>query len=591
MSAGRELLVDAARAHAVAGRGEQTRIVSELADALGVSRATAYRRLKGALASTPRKRRADAGATTLTREEALLIAATVEETRRLTGTGEIPLECAVDALRKAGKINAGRVDRATGEFIPLSLSAIRRGLAQHHCHPEQLAQPSASQELASEHPNHYWQIDASISRQFYLTDGGAEVMPRAVYYRGKPGNFQSINDRRIVRYAIVDHCTGAFRLFYVLRSESTQAVISALIHAMTPAPGLMHGLPRLVGMDKGTYSATVERFLGALGVEVYAHAAGNARATGAVETLHNIIETHFEAALKLREPVTSIEEINRLAADWCRVYCSTRIHSRHGMTRSNAWLRITRDQLRLAPPPDVLRELATSEPTECTVRDLRIRYRGEKWCVRELPGVYERQKLRVALNALDPNSVRVLIDGADGRPSQFLARRIVLGDWKFATTAGKVGEYSALPDSPVDANRKEIARLAMEVATDAEAAAARKAKRPAFGGALAPDQRWAAQQPPPALPRAGTPSPVEAPAVVAPLPVLSPHRPAYVAVPLSQLEMARALKARIESRGMEWTPDMYSRMSTLWPDGVPEEALDECVSTLLRAGMRIAGAA
>lgn len=591
MSAGRELLVDAARAHAVAGRGEQTRIVSELADALGVSRATAYRRLKGALASAPRKRRADAGATTLTREEALLIAATVEETRRLTGTGEIPLECAVDALRKAGKINAGRVDRATGEFIPLSLSAIRRGLAQHHCHPEQLAQPSASQELASEHPNHYWQIDASISRQFYLADGCAEVMPRAVYYRGKPNNFQSINDRRIVRYAIVDHCTGAFRLHYVLRSESTQAVISALIHAMTPAPGLMHGKPRLVGMDKGTYSATVARFLGALGVEVYAHAAGNARATGAVETLHNIIETHFEAALKLRSPVTSIEEINRLAADWCRVFCATRVHSRHGMTRTNAWGRITREQLQLVPPPEVLRELATSEPVECSVRDLRIKYRGQKWCVRELPGVYERQKLRVCLNALDPNSVRVLVDGADGRPAHYLAPRVVPGDWGFATIAAKVGEYQQLPDSPVDANRKAIARLAMDVATDAEAAAARKSKRVAFGGALAPDQQWAAQQPPPVLPRAGTPSNIEAPGIVAPLPVMSPNRPQYVPVPLSHLEMARSLKARIEARGMSWSPDMYQRMTALWPDGVPEEQLNECVSALLRNGMRIAGAA
>ncbi len=588
-----EELAMVARAADKVGYGGRTAVYAAAAQRMGVSVTTLIERLKQVRVGKQRKQRADAGETALTREEAVLIAAAVEETRRLTGTGELPLEDAVAQLRRAGKILAGRVDTQTGEFHPLSMSAIRRALRKYHCHPEQLAAPSASAQLASEHPNHYWQIDASISRQFYLADDGAHVMPAAEYYRGKPANFAKINDKRLIRYSIVDHTSAYMRLFYALRAESALNVVSALIYAMTPAPGIdMRGVPVMIGMDKGSNSDLVLQFCAGLGIQVYAHAAGNPRALGSAEVSHDIIETTFEAALKLRAPVVSIEEINRLADEWCRAFNATRTHSRTGMTRRDGWLRITPAQLREAPAAEVLRELATSAPKVCTVRDLRIRYRGEQWDVSELEGAFNGQKLRVVRNAFDDATVRILLTGPDGLPAHFLAPRIETDAWGFATTATKIGsEFKRMPDTPVDAVRKEISRVAMGARTDAEAAAARKAKRVAFDGALDPSPRWRDMAPPTAIPRAGRPADVEAPGRIEPQPLLPTIRPEYAPTYLSHLEMARGLKWRIEQRGMQWSADLYARMTTLWPDGVPEERLDECVSTLLRGGLRVAGGA
>lgn len=588
-----EALATVAQAAEAAGHGGRTAIYSAAAARMGMSVATLLARLKQVRATAPRKRRADAGGTSLTREEAVLIAATVEETRRLTSTGELALDEAVRTLRDAGKIQAGRVDFSTGEFHALSTSAIRRALRQYHCHPSQLSAPTAALSLRSDHPNHCWQMDASISRQFYLAPSGTEVMPIAEYYRGKPANFERINDKRLIRYDVVDHTTDHIRLFYVLRAESALNSTAALIHAMTPTDGIaMNGVPVRLEVDKGTRNATLQNFCDSMGIELHAHATGNPRAIGSAEGGHNLIETTFEAPLKLRAPVVSIEEINRLADEWCRAYNATRTHSRTGMSRRDAWLRITPEQLRLAPAPEVLRELAMANPQICTVRDFHIRFRGQKWDVRELPGAFERQKLRVAINAYDSDTVRVLITGEDGRPAHFLAPRVRLDDWGFSLNGARIGAgFQSMPDSPVDAVRKEISRVAMGARTDAEAAAARKAKRVAFGGDLAPEQRWRAANVPDALPRAGTPHDVQAPDRVEPQRPLPTIRPEYTPTPLSHLEMARGMKRLLEDRGGTWSTELYVRMAALWPDGLPEERLDESLPALLRGGLRVAGAA
>ena len=588
-----EDLAMVARAAEAAGQGSRTAVYNAAAERMGISTGTLLERLKQVRAPAPRKQRSDAGGTSLRREEAVLIAAAVEETRRLTGTGELALAEAVDALRSAGKIQAGRVDLETGEFHALSTSAIRRALRQYHCHPSQLAAPTPAQSLRSDHPNHCWQMDASISRQFYLDPSGTKVMPRSEYYRGKPANFERINDKRIIRYNVVDHTTNHPRLFFALRAESALNSTAALINAMTPKDGIaMHGVPICLEVDKGTDTATLRNFCDSMGIALRAHATGNPRAIGSAEGGHDLIETLFEANLKLRAPVVSIEEINGLADEWCRAYCATRIHSRTQMSRRDAWLRITPEQLRLAPAPEVLRELAMSNPQICTVRDFHIRFRGAKWDVRELPGAFERQKLRVAINAYDSDTVRVLITGADGRPTHFLAPRVQLDDWGFSLNGARIGQgFQAMPDTPVDAVRKEISRVAMGVRTDAEAAAARKAKRVAFGGDLAPEQRWRTANVPDALPRAGTPHEVHTPDRVEPQRPLPTIRPEYTPTPLSHLEMARGMKRLLEARGGTWSTDLYVRMTALWPDGLPEERLDESLPALLRGGLRVAGAA
>lgn len=93
-----------------------------------------------------------------------------------------------------------------------------------------------------------------------------------------------------------------------------------------------------------------------------------------MENAHYLVETHFEAALKLREPVSSLEEINTLARMWSRAFNATRVHTRTGLTRRDGWLRISSEQLVLAPPVPVLRQMATTAPKDCTVRDCMVRF-------------------------------------------------------------------------------------------------------------------------------------------------------------------------------------------------------------------------
>lgn len=591
------LLHSAASRLLVAQHGEKRRIAEDLATQLGCSVQTAYRRLSGLTAAVKaRKRRNDAGSFALSRDEAVSIAALVQETRRLTGTGTLPVEEAVNILRANGRVDAARIDPDTGEWKPLSTASICRALRHYGLHSAQLSAPTPAARLSSPHPNYLWQVDASISRQFYLADDGAQQMDRVKFYRGKPQNFGKIAERRLWRYVVTDHCTGCLEVFYVQGAESSANLLSSLMFAMTQRPdGTMHGIPKMLMMDPGSAGTAMAtgNFLSACGVELIVNEVGNARAKGQVENAHYLVETHFEAALKLRAPVASLEEINTLAWQWARAFNATGVHGRTGMTRRDAWLRIKPDQLVLAPPLDVLRQLANSQPKPCTVRDGFIRFRGGIYDVRGVPGLVNRQRVSVVANALDlDGSVRVLMPGEENnQPVHHLAARVNRDEWGFFHTAAQVGtEYKSLPETPADAARKELDRVAMDVRTDAEAAAARKARRLAFGGTVDPMKhiREANAATPEALPRAGTPSQVQAPAVAERRIEPEPVRAELAA--LNHVEAAMRLKPLVERAGLQWTADLYARTAARWPDGVPVDEVETWAAQLVaqpRNGLRL----
>ncbi|MBS0461774.1 MAG: integrase [Proteobacteria bacterium] len=566
-----------------ATRGDRRGVVERLASELGVSIATAYRRIEQLALKKPRKRRADAGGGALSQPEAELIWALVRETTRQTGTGALPVMEAVNVLRANGRIQAARVDEATGEWLPLGESAIRRGLRAHGYSLDVMTAPAATVRLSSPHPNWAWQIDASVSRQFYLADEGARAMDKAVYYRGNPGNFSKIAERRIWRYIVTDHACGAFELFYVQGAESAANVIATLMFTMTPrADGTMHGVPRILMHDPGPgmKAAPVANFCTALGIRQMPHASGESNVTGQVENAHYLVERYFEGVLRLREPVTSIAEINAQARVWSRAFQATRQHSRTGMTRRDGWLRITPEQLVLAPPVEVLAQLANSTPKPCTVRDCMIRFEGGVYSVRELPGgIVNGQKVMVARNALDPDSVRVVGKDEHGQETHFITPKLAYKDFGFLASAAEIGtEFKGAPESPADARNKAIEQLAMDARTQADAAAARKAKRLAFGGAIDPMKHLRDAQVAPALPRAATPSTVTAPSVVAGY-IEPPQVRAEIPL-LNHVEAAMSLKPLVERAGSAWMPDMYLRTATRWPEGVPHDAIESWATEL-----------
>lgn len=593
---------EAAAACLLAARhGEKQTIVAMLAADLGVSVQTAYARIKAAMPQNPfkaRKRRADAGVSALTRQEALTIGAYLEETRRDNGKGAADVEKALNDLRAAGRVLAGRVDEATGEFFPLSASQVLRQLKRHHCHPGQVEIDSMATRLSSPNPNWCWQIDASLSRQYYLSADGTRIMDRRTYYRGKPQNFTAIESQRIWRYAITDHASGCIEVVYVQGAESAANFLTALIHTIVErAHGTMHGVSRYLMADPGSAvtNQQTRNFCAAVGIELIVNAPGNARAKGQVENANYIIEREFESAWKMQRPYTSIADINADAQLWARDYNATRIHSRHGETRRAAWNRITAEQLvRVTCGIDGLRMLANRDPKECTVRDGFVKFGGHLYNVIDLPGgVSQEQKLKVIVNGLaaEGDSVRVLYTDAEGRECHYLAPRVTHKAFGFVSTAAEIGtEYKALPESPVDVARKELDKLAMQSATLEETRAKRKKKALPFGGAVDPMKPIREREIPQMLPREGRQAQIEVPELVTPVPVQR-IAPTWTPVPLNHVEMAKALKARIESRGGTWSAELYARMAALWPDGVIESQIDECAVALLRGGLRIAGGA
>lgn len=111
-----ERLVYVARAARDAGHGKRGAIYDAACAELGMSRATLLRRLKEVSVTDKRKKRADAGRSALTRDEAALISATLREATRKNGKRLYSIADAVETLRANGFISAGRTDETTGEF-------------------------------------------------------------------------------------------------------------------------------------------------------------------------------------------------------------------------------------------------------------------------------------------------------------------------------------------------------------------------------------------------------------------------------------------------------------------------------------------
>lgn len=571
-----------------AGHGNKRAIVERLAADMGRSVQTVYRQLSRLVdGARDRKRRSDAGTTSMPADQVKALAALVEETRRETGTGALPLQDAV-AIAQANGILTERVDEATGELRPMSLSTIRRVMRKHFVHRAQLSASTAASRLSSPHPNYLWQVDASISTQYYLAEDGIKPMPKEQFYSGKPQNFERIARQRLWRYCITDHASGCIELFYVLGSESAANLTAALIHTMTRRPlSTMHGVPHRLMADPGSAvtASTTRNLLAALGVKLIINQVGNARAKGQVENAHYLVETHFEARLALQAPARTLEQINASASRWMQAFNATRTHTRTGVSRRDGWLRVAREQLIEAPPIDQLRQLVNSEPKTCVVRDCMIQFRSRQYDLRGIPELINGDRVEVVVNALDPTgSVRVLRSRGDEQ-IHYVAPAIERDGWGFLSTAAQVdAEYNAPPQSPAEAAAKELERTAMEVRTDQDAKAARKAKRLPFGGRVDPLKDVVELQIPPALPRIGTRADVE------PKTVVQLNTPAAAwpetkreFAPYTHVEAVRTIKPLLATRGLEWSSAMWDATVERWPDGVPHDQVEAWAEELWQA--------
>lgn len=507
-----EMLRELAISLAHAGHGAKHALVEAAAARLGVTKQTVYARLKRlSLTMTGRKRRADAGRLSVDEATARAAAGLVMLATRANDKRTTSVRLANSLISANGR---GAVDAETGEVRPVAPATLARAMRAYHCHPEQIAAGHPAVMQRSLHPNHVWQVDSSVCTLFYAPGGGTEI--RAIdereVYKNKPDAVAKVARDLCQRWIITDHASGAMRVRYVAGAETAASFIDVFIEAIQTRESPMYGVPKILVMDPGSAAraATARNLLERLGVRVIVHRTKNPRAKGQVEGAHNIWETWFEGRLAIKGP-RDMGELNAWADRAADAYNAGERHSRHGMPRYAAWMRIRAEQLTLAPDVESCRELAVTKPeTRVVSNQLTISYAtrqhgAQEYDVRHVSGAAPRERLTVVVNAYRAPAVDVLVENEDGTVTPHTVEPITRDDWGFATHANTIGEaIRGLPKTVAERQGDAIRTAAYGVPTQAEAEAARKARETAFDGVINPFADIEQTSVPTYLPRRGT---------------------------------------------------------------------------------------
>ena len=561
-------------AAAPASGGARTALVARAAEVLGKSPKTVYALLKKYAGwESGRKVRADKGETCVDRDLAQLAGGLSYLSNRQSGKRITTIKAARERLAASGY---GIVNTETGEVTMPSSETISRAMRRYGCHPDQLGAARPAVELRSLHPNHVWEIDASVCVLYQLKGGGVRLVNERDYNEHKPGKLIEIAGQRIIRYLAVDHYSAAIYLHYEqARGEDARGVITTLVEAISDRGERdpMHGVPLQVYMDPGSgnKSSLLTQFLRDLESTPLWHEAGNARATGAVEAAQNIVETGFESRLRFMD-APSLEDLQAQADRWRRHFNAHAVLARAKKPRNQLWITITDEQLRVVERP-VLEAIAHwGDETRRIDNRFRIsvntRSHGvHEYDLRELGyhGLSSGDTVTVRLNPFRAPDIMVIKEMPDGEELRFEVSPIVKGEDGRDITAPVIGqEYRRPPETLAERNLKDIKKTAYGTDSLEEAEKAHKARnrRPFVDIDPMSDVREAPQY----LRRQGTRMDVEA-KTAAPLP----------------LNRAQAAARLAQMCGEAWAANPTAcndMIKARYGESVPEAALSELAEAI-----------
>ena len=514
------LISDAARALEKADpcNGDRGRIVARLAETLNRSLNTTYQYLKkyGGWESGKKPRKGK-GETCVPEALCRKVAGLVICGDR--ANGKRPM-CIKDAVKRWEANGEGIADPETGEVTMPSVETISRAMRRYGCHPDQLRVASPSVRMRTEYPNRLWQADASVCVLYRIRGtGNIGLMKEESYNEKKPENLIKIRNTRIVRYIVVDHCSGNFYLRYEQAAgEDAKGVLDTLIDAITDRgpQDVMHGVPEILYTDPGPgpASSLVTGFCGQMGITPAQHVPGRARATGSVEKCQDIVECKFESRLRFLE-VPDVAQLQVLADRWRRYFCATAIHTRTKKTRNDVWLSIPAEKLRTAEA-DVMHSIAAWGEVRCQVKDdftisadTRTHYGVRRYDLRELGyhGLQVRDSVSVRLNPYKAPSIIAVIEKPDGEKVSFEVPPMQFDGAGFDLGAPAFGEgFKAMPKTRAEKTLEAIKKEAYGVQSVEEADKMRRAGKPAYAGI---DIMADVKEAPTYLKKAGTPLQVE----------------------------------------------------------------------------------
>ncbi len=412
-------------------------LLAEYCAVLGWSKGTFWRVARRHGYEHGHKSRADKGvAKKVEKEKMLKAACVIERTRRKTGKVNMPTWNLLLHFKDNGIIEP--------EKMP-SESTVNTYLREMDISRSDLISPDPRIHLRSLHPNHVHLIDASVCVMWDFK-GRKKLVTRDMqmeFYKGKPGFWRDVK-KVILRYICVDHTTGWFYVWYYYSlGEDFQNLFDFTMRAWgikeDPRVFPSHGMPAVLMVDKG--SANISQYfrnlMKNLKVELIVHTPGRPWISGGVETMHGYWERAFEGDLSLLK-IEDLGELNRRASDKCAYINAMREHSRHGMTRFEAYMMIKPGQLRNLPPRSVCQRLCYSNAEVVTVDAYKqIRYDTNCYL---LHGYFRRgDKLYVRYNPDDYPNVEVNTQ-EDFRGEMVATTRIERDAWGFPANAAIIGQ-------------------------------------------------------------------------------------------------------------------------------------------------------
>ena len=567
----------AAQMAAAKGAVERKAIVDEMCRMFAFSDKKAYKVLAENGWDSGRKKRKDAGTTSVNPETFAVIAAMARHGFRKNGKETMPVNV------------AAAVAITNGKEVGVGNSRLRQLLRENELSAKSVKTAPPYARMRSLYPNHVHFVDPSLSL-LYFTPNRQHLLRDDEVYKNKPF-LEGRENLKCWRYVLTDHYSSTICVrYYEAAGEKPENLYDFLLyawgHKRIPSY-VFHGAPEMLFWDKGSAntSRAITNALKALRVKTETHAAGNPRAKGQVESANNIVETHFECLLKL-EAVHSLAELNDAAERWCAAYngnelpaLDTRLR-RAGQVigvRTMLWQRITEAQLRELPDADICRQIFTSGMLARKVAgDLTVRAIHPKtkcalvYSLADLPGIVAGQEVMIQPVLVDLEPLVIVSYKQGNEDFSFEVKPIEYDAAGFDQSAAVIGkEYKAQRDTRRERNIKTLTRISGEGGKDIPFASVTSGEGFKTHSLIQPESNPFVRQ------RTGKHITVDRPKSLLPEPdgseiaeTVHTHE-----IIISAVEAAK----RVKSECGELPDGFINTLREQYPEGVPARAVDDWI--------------
>lgn len=449
---------------------ERSSIIAEMCRLFGFCEVSAYRALRRNGWESDRKKRSDAGASSINEKDLSTVAALLQNSVRKNGKKTMSVE------------NARSIMLQNGFDVPISTRQLSELLKTRTLSTESTSKPSPHQRMRTEYPNQVHFADPSVALMYFAPNGKQKFLRDDEVYKNKPF-LEGRENLKCWRYVLTDHYSGTICVrYYAAAGENSANMYDFLLYAWGKKKRPSLQLPRLartahLGLRLCQHLKACNERTQSLRVETEPHLPGNPRAKGQVENANNIVECQFESLLHLEE-VNSMEELNDAAERWCAAFNANQLEHRDTRitragrkigSRTMIWNWIKEEQLRELPDEEICRQIFTTGIQPRTVGgDLAISFvhpknkAATRYSLSALPDIMVGMTVNVQPILVSEEALALVsYQDRTGEIVSFEVKPIEYDRVGFDIAAPVFGqEYKSQPDTLIEKNTKALAEIA-----------------------------------------------------------------------------------------------------------------------------------